>query len=372
MNEADDISRRAHEIKARAERIAEDAIDSDALRDELDRLDAELAQLDDEQRRLDEELRDRADASASGSAQSSSRPAWAETVSSLVSDVTERITAVGSGRWPWQSSKTIERSVTTDKLMPVVIENRAGSVKVLTGTVNVVTVSADLFAPSAHLLDDMAVTAELEGPEVLIRCHWPENHRGRHARLRVTVPPGTSVRANTSGGSVAVKDTHGSATIATGGGSIKISGTNGDVDARTAGGSIRVDDHAGPVHASTNGGSVHLAGVLIGTVEANTAGGSIHIDGADHATVTAATSGGSIRLRGRLAGHSRLRTAGGSVSVSIPSDNQLHVDAKGTSASCDFVELDTKRGRIHGTLGDGSDGTVELRTIGGSVTLGKT
>jgi hypothetical protein len=40
MTEADDIARRAHEIKARAERIADDATDSAALRDELDRLDA--------------------------------------------------------------------------------------------------------------------------------------------------------------------------------------------------------------------------------------------------------------------------------------------------------------------------------------------
>jgi DUF4097 and DUF4098 domain-containing protein YvlB len=112
--------------------------------------------------------------------------------------------------------------------------------------------------------------------------------------------------------------------------------------------------------------------VLAGNVEATTAGGSIQIDGADRATVIASTSGGSIRIRGRLAGHSRVRTAGGSVSVAIPSDNQLHVDAKGTSCSCDFAELEAKRGRIHGTLGDGSDGTIELRTSGGSVGLSKT
>src|SRR4051812_32936846 len=46
---ADDITRRAQEIKARAERITEDVTDSEALRDELDRLDEALRQLDDEQ-----------------------------------------------------------------------------------------------------------------------------------------------------------------------------------------------------------------------------------------------------------------------------------------------------------------------------------
>ena len=67
-----------------------------------------------------------------------------------------------------------------------------------------------------------------------------------------------------------------------------------------------------------------------------------------------------------------MRTSGGSVTVSIPSDSQVHVDAKGTTSSCDFPDLDAQRGRIRGTLGDGSDGTIELRTSGGSVTLAKT
>jgi DUF4097 and DUF4098 domain-containing protein YvlB len=169
-----------------------------------------------------------------------------------------------------------------------------------------------------------------------------------------------------------MKQTHGPATASTKGGSIKIVGANGDVDAHTAGGSIRVDDHTGPVRAATSGGSVHLAGVLTGDVEAKTAGGSVEIDGADHATVVAATSGGSVRVRGRLVGHSRLRTAGGSVTVSIPSDSQVHIDGKGSSASCDFADLDTDRGSIRGTLGDGSEGTIEFRTTAGSVTLAKT
>ena len=37
-----------------------------------------------------------------------------------------------------------------------------------------------------------------------------------------------------------------------------------------------------------------------------------------------------------------------------------------------FPDLDAQRGRICGTLGDGSDGTIEFRTSAGSVTLAKT
>lgn len=372
MTEADDIARRAREISARAERIAEDSSDAAALREELDRLDAELAQLDEEQRRLDAELADRGDRPTTGPFETSSRPAWAETVFDLVSDVTERVTALSSTGWPWRSSETVERSVAVTAVTPVVIENPTGAIKVQTGDADVVAVTAELFAPSAHLLEEMSVTAELEGAEVVVRCDWPDHRHGRRARLTVTVPSGTPVRAKTSGGSINVKQTNGPATVSTRGGSIKIVGAYGDVDARTAGGSIRVDDHTGPVHAVTSGGSLTLAGVLTGTVEAKTAGGSVEIDGADHATVVASTSGGSIRVRGRLSGHSRLRTAGGSVTVSIPSDSQVHVDGKGSSSSCDFPDLDAQRGRIRGTLGDGSEGTIEFRTSAGSVTLSKT
>jgi DUF4097 and DUF4098 domain-containing protein YvlB len=372
MTDADDIARRAREIGARAERIAEDSSDAEALREELDQLDAELAQLDEEQHRLDDELRDRGDRPSTESPDSSRRPVWAETVFDLVSDVTERITALGSADWPWRSSDTLERSVAVEPATPVVVENRTGSIKVETGDVNVVKVTAELFAPAPHLLEEMILTADLQDSEVAIRCDWPDNRHGRRARLVVTVPPGTPVRAKTSAGAIRVKQTHGPARVTTRGGSIKISGANGEVDARTAGGSIRVDDHTGPVHATTSGGSVHLGGVLTGAVEATTAGGSVEIDGVDHATVVASTSGGSIRVRGRLAGHSRLRTAGGSVTVSIPSDSQLHVDGTGTTASCDFPDLEAHRGRIRGTLGDGSEGTIELRTSAGSVTLAKT
>ena len=372
MTEPDDISRRANEIKARAERIAEDATDSEALRDELDRLDAELAQLDEERKRLDDELEDRGDDAAFESGHRTDRPAWTETLADVLSDVTERITALGTGGWPWRSNETVDRTVAVDGVVPVVVDNRAGSIKVRPGDPGEVTVSAELFAPTTALIEEMTVTAERVGDEVVIRTDWPEQRRGRRARLTVTVPSGTSVRAKTFGGSVNVKDVHGEATLSTKGGSISVTAAEGDVDARTMGGSIQVTDHVGPVHAGTSGGSIQLAGHLTGDVEATTMGGSIQIEGADKATVNASTSGGSIRVRGRLSGFSRVRTAGGSVTVSIPQDNQLTIDAKGTSATTDFTDLETSRGRISGTLGDGNDGCIELRTAGGSINLLKT
>lgn len=373
MTEADDIARRAREISARAERIAEDSSDAEALREELDRLDAELAKLDEEQRHLDDELRERGDTSTAAAAdEHTTRPAWSDMLHDLLSDVTERLSGLGSSGWSWRSTETVERSVAVDGALPVVIENRAGAIDVEVGAANMVSVSAELFAPTPALLEEMTVTAEQRATEVLVRCDWPDSGHGRRARLVVTVPWGATVKATTTGGSITIDHTHAPATASTSGGSIKVSGTSGEVDARTAGGSIRVDDHTGSVHASTSGGAVHLEGVLSGEVKAKTAGGSIQIQGADRASIDASTSGGSIRVRGRLSGQSRLRTAGGSVTVSIPSDSRVHVDGKGMSSSCDFPDLEVRRGRIKGTLGDGSEGTIVFRTTAGSVTLSKT
>jgi len=378
MTDADDIARRAREISARAERIAEDSSDADALREELDRLDAELAKLDDEQRRLDEDLRERgdtttADASdADAEGERSARPAWSDMLHDLLSDVTERLSSLGSSGWSWRATETVERSVAVDTVLPVVIENRAGAILVETGHAKTVTVSAQLFAPSAPLLEDMTVIAEQRADEVFVKCDWPESGHGRHARLTVTVPSGASVNAATTGGAITIEQTHADATASTSGGAIKIAGTNGEVDARTAGGAVRVADHAGSVQVITSGGAIQLTGVLSGEVKAKTAGGSIRIDGVERASVDASTSGGSIRVRGRLTGESSVRTAGGSVTVSIPSDSRVRVDGKGMSSTCDFPDLEVRRGRIKGTLGDGSEGTIVIRTTAGSVTLAKT
>jgi hypothetical protein len=372
MSDAEDIARRASDISARAARLAEDASDSAALREELDRLDAELARLDAEQQRLDEELREHGTSDANADSTRGHRPEWAERLADIVSDVTERVSSLGGGGWPWNSSETEHRTVPVEGPTDVVVENRSGSVKVVAGAHDTVEVDAELFAPTAALIDEMMLTAAREGDQVVVRCQWPETRRGRRARLTVTVPPGSSVRASSAGGSISVDDTHGPASVATKGGSVSTSGTSGSVDARTAGGSVRVGDHTGDIHASTMGGSVHLGGVLSGTIEATTAGGSVHVDGVDRGTVVASTSGGSINVRGRLVGHSRIRTAGGSVTVSIPGDSQVHIDGKGTGASSDFDELQCSRGRIEGTLGDGHEGTIEFRTSGGNVSLKKT
>jgi DUF4097 and DUF4098 domain-containing protein YvlB len=145
-----------------------------------------------------------------------------------------------------------------------------------------------------------------------------------------------------------------------------VSGGVGLASLETMGGSIAVTDHRGSVTARTKGGSVKVAGALSDMVDASTMGGSIQIDGVD-GTVRAETMGGSVQVSGRLRGDSCLSTVGGSVSARLASDSNVVVDATGNSASTDVPGLSASRGHIEGTVGTGAEGTVTLRTSGGSV-----
>lgn len=369
MTESDDLTRRAQEIAARAARLAEDVNDSDALRDELDRLDRELAALEDEQERLDAELGARGGEAASDAGRRP-RAAWFDVLDDVLSTVRRfggRAATAG-----WRATDTIERSVPVDTPLPVVVRSMAGAVTVQAGDGNVVRVTAQRFAPSKAALDDIILDVLHDGGRVLVGCSWPEPRRGRSVRLTVTVPEHAPVEADTLGGSVRIRGTRGAATLSTKGGGVTAQQTSGALTLRTAGGSIHAEDHDGPVEASTMGGSVHLQGRLTDRVAAKTMGGSVFVDGVDHAQVNVSTSGGSILVRGTLRGTSSVRTAGGSVSLTIPADNRLQIDGKGSNVTSDFPELNVTRNRVHGVLGDGSDGSVELRTSGGTVSVNKT
>ena len=147
MTDADDIARRARDISARAERLADGAGDTAALREELDRLDAELAHLDEEQRRLDDELLERGEASAEGSGHRSSSPPWTDSVTDFVSDLADRVSSFASD-WSWTSSEHVDRSVSVTGTPTVVIENRGGPVNVVGGGTDAVEVAAELVAPT--------------------------------------------------------------------------------------------------------------------------------------------------------------------------------------------------------------------------------
>src|SRR6185312_6285783 len=127
------------------------------------------------------------------------------------------------------------------------------------------------------------------------------------------------------------------------------------------------------LEVETGGGGVSARG-FSGGIKVETGGGGIDVDGATGA-MNLRSGGGSIEAR-HVHGTVDVSTGGGSVRVAIPASSKLAVDAStgGGSAHNDFgIPDDGERhsGRFRGNIGDGSSGSLEIRTGGGSISLAK-
>lgn len=106
-----------------------------------------------------------------------------------------------------------------------------------------------------------------------------------------------------------------------------------------------------------------------------TSAGNIEVAGAD-GTVEATTSAGNVSVSGRLRGACRLETSAGNVTASVPEGSRLRILGH-TNAGSAVSEHAAGAGSswasasIVGTLGDGSEGTLEMRTSAGNLALRK-
>lgn len=100
--------------------------------------------------------------------------------------------------------------------------------------------------------DDITVTARKQGSEDHL-FGW-RHHRG--ARLIVTAPRASAVRARSGDGRIDVRDLEGELIVQTGDGSIRVADVTGTVDAQSGDGSIRVNGTLTRVRARSGDGSV--------------------------------------------------------------------------------------------------------------------
>jgi hypothetical protein len=380
-NRAEELAARARELAARAERLSHDAADAAQSEETLAQLERQLADLDAEERKLDAEFaelhaedddRD-ADEPPAGPRLEDVLTGWADRLAERMETIGDRIgdamiSAFGTRGFGTfgATADRIEREVATEGALPVTIENFAGKVVVRAGGTDRVHAEAARHAWTDADRDDIQLDVTRDGRGVHVRCHVSRPDRHRWASLEVAVPPGSPTEIRTRSGSIRSEDVGGAVDAETRGGAIRVEGAVGRATLATMGGAVAVSRHEGPVRARTKGGSVKLSGHLTDEVEAETVGGSVHVEGVDGA-VRAQTLGGSVHVSGRVRGDSSLSTVGGSVVLGITADSNLRVEASGTSASTDVAGLRAQRGRIEGAIGSGAEGTVRLRTSGGSV-----
>ena len=255
---------------------------------------------------------------------------------------------------------------------------------------------------AAQVLKDHVVEFLQQGDTVEIKSRSPKAASGwsfsrgnLQVKFRITVPTRFNVAAKTAGGSVQVAQVEGAVDCGTSGGSLSFEAIRGQLDGHTSGGSIKVNECEGPTKVRTSGGGIQLAAVrgevtagtsggsisakdIVGNAVLKTSGGGINIDNVQ-GTVDARTSGGSIHgtfAEGPTA-DCYLGTSGGGITVQVPADAELEVDAQtsGGGVSSDLpvtttVQGDQKRGHLHGKINGGGP-KMTARTSGGSIRLKK-
>lgn len=218
----------------------------------------------------------------------------------------------------------------------VTVDSDGGSITVRPGPAGMVKVEAERHAASAEAARalDVQVREVAGGVQV---SYKRTRTRGERVAFTIEAPADAALA------------------LATGGGSIDVRGTTAGVDARSGGGSVHVADVRGRVRARTGGGSISVERVD-GTVDATSGGGSI--------TVAAA----------RLRGDNAVETGGGSVDVRLPDGARLRVEGAtgGGGVHNDFgwpAARTGGAGRFSGVVGDGAEGTLKIRTGGGSISV---
>jgi len=235
--------------------------------------------------------------------------------------------------------------------------------------------------------DEVAFSFDHEGDDLRIEGEIDRRrYNNQSIRYSITVPENYNLDLSTAGGSIEVEDLTGEVDVRTSGGSlafynitgpingntsggsIELETVKGRVDVRTSGGSIKVDTVDGNVRADTSGGSLTMLDIS-GDLEAETSGGSIGIENVS-GRVDASTSGGSIRASFAMqpAEAVSLNTSGGSVTVEIPGDSNVTLNARGYKVKTD-IPVNGRTSAERRLSGDINAGGAELNlsTSAGSV-----
>jgi DUF4097 and DUF4098 domain-containing protein YvlB len=241
-----------------------------------------------------------------------------------------------------------------------------------------------------HIFEGYKVTASVRGDTAWITAEWENGRPHRFSsEFVINVPKDMeSVKIETDGGSVLVKDIEGKVDAESGGGGIHLQGVNGAIKAETGGGSIDVDGSGSDLELETGGGTIHIAGAR-GKVNASTGGGdisvtssvqetiletgggSIHVDNCS-GRVKASTGGGSIDL-GDIGGPAEIETGGGSIRLSS-AKGPVKAETGGGSIELNgvpSVRAETGAGSIvtRITGGPAGRGDSTLETSAGDITV---
>jgi DUF4097 and DUF4098 domain-containing protein YvlB len=222
--------------------------------------------------------------------------------------------------------------------------------------------------PTREAVDALQIVATQNGSRIDLEVKRPQSesfsgvgfHRTATAKLIVSVPRQTDLRARS------------------GDGSIRIERVNGRIDLRTGDGSIRAMDLSGDLSMNTGDGSVTINGVE-GRLEVDTGDGGVYVSGR-LTRLKVHTGDGSITYRAepesRMTEDWDITTGDGGVTLYLPPGFSAELDAhtgdgairNDLQVASDAADREHRRRTLRGRIGDGGR-NLRIRTGDGSIRL---
>jgi hypothetical protein len=291
-----------------------------------------------------------------------------------------------------ESEKLATQRVEVSSAPKIIIEDRVGSITLTAGSDGVVVVDAEKLADSREALAGIQVEVSKRNDGVHIR--WEPSTRtivNRLVHFTIQAPRSSALELHISQGPIAIAGFERGAEAWANFGSIEVNSVKGDLRLHTSNGAVTVTEANGTVVADSTSGAITVKGSKGRRLSARTQHGRIEVrrakgdltlrtggNGAIEAndidgSLIAETVFGSIHVAGRLTGRNWLESGNGAITVTLPADSRLTVDA-----STGHGGIDTEFGlpvkgqvsrSIEGDLGDGAAGVLEIHTDFGEIEL---
>ena len=253
----------------------------------------------------------------------------------------------------------------------VVIDNQAGSIRVIGWDQNEVAVKGTL----GRAAEGLAFKAS--GARTEIEVETRGNPHSTKSDLEIHAPAGSQVEIDSFSASISVSGIKGRVRAESVNASIMLSSVSGEVDAQTVNGGVEVSGASARVHAESVNGAVMVRGAK-GEVEASTVNGTLTVSGGSFERGHLETVSGSIEFEGDLAGKGWLdvESVSGDVELRLPAgvsaefsvssfsgdiENQLGPPARKTSRFTSQREVDFMAGA--GGM------KVSVKTLSGEIRL---
>jgi DUF4097 and DUF4098 domain-containing protein YvlB len=260
------------------------------------------------------------------------------------------------------------RHFTTSAIPEINLATFDGAIEVRSWDKPEVEVTIEKRAITKEAAATIEIHAMQSGNQVTVDAKVPKTsgfgihfNDSRSAKLIVSAPATSNLRASSGDGSITVERISGRLDLRSGDGSIRGRDLGGDVKAHTGDGSIRLDGMSGALDVDTGDGRVVVSGKL-STVRARSGDGGVTI----HADSGSAPGGDW-----------DIATGDGPITLEVPETFDAELDARTSDGGIRMNDITLSnvsgaigKNSVRGQLGSGGR-LVRLRTGDGSITLSR-